>query len=227
MEDISREIRFQMVSMRYKWFLSSPWPTYLSGPTLTVDICHFLSATLQYCKAYSLEKVGVGSLERWVHWGIISHLSITQICDLSIREYKANVKPGARKDSLSTIIASRHEDGTGMTHEDLVSLAFILIVGGSSTNFDANLKAPTLPGLRSLIHPMNWQGIPNTLKSWPKSSRATRMSTTFNQSSLRNCPCWMRSSVKHWECIHRFRRHSAESHRPVARLWEIIIFLAG
>jgi cytochrome P450 len=59
----------------------------------------------------------------------------TKICDVSIREYKANVKPGSRKDSLSTLIASRDDDGTGLSHEELVGTASIFIFAGNSTNY--------------------------------------------------------------------------------------------
>ena len=42
------------------------------------------------------------------------------------------MKPGSRKDSLSTLIASRDEDGSGLSHEELVGMASILLVAGSS-----------------------------------------------------------------------------------------------
>jgi len=57
-------------------------------------------------------------------------LLIGQICDISIREYKANVKPGSRKDSLSTLIAAREDDGTGLSHDELVGMASIFLVAG-------------------------------------------------------------------------------------------------
>lgn len=58
--------------------------------------------------------------------------SNTKICDISIREYKENVKPGTRKDSLSVIIASRDEDGSVLSHDELVGLSTVLIFGGNS-----------------------------------------------------------------------------------------------
>lgn len=39
-----------------------------------------------------------------------------------------NVKPGMRKDSLSTFIASRYEDGSALTHDELVSLATVVVL---------------------------------------------------------------------------------------------------
>ena len=57
-------------------------------------------------------------------------LLISQICDISIREYKANVKPGSRKDSLSTLIAAREDDGTGLSHDELVGMANVFLVAG-------------------------------------------------------------------------------------------------
>lgn len=53
-----------------------------------------------------------------------------QICDKSIREYKAAVKPGSRRDSLSTLISSRDEDGSSLSHQELVGMASILLVAG-------------------------------------------------------------------------------------------------
>jgi len=53
-----------------------------------------------------------------------------QICDKSIREYKAAVKPGSRRDSLSTLISSRDEDGSSLSHRELVGVASILLVAG-------------------------------------------------------------------------------------------------
>jgi cytochrome P450 len=35
-----------------------------------------------------------------------------------------------RKDSLSTIIASKDEDGSSLTHEELISLAAVLMFAG-------------------------------------------------------------------------------------------------
>jgi len=55
------------------------------------------------------------------------------ICDISIREYKAAVGPGSRKDSLSMLISSRDEDGSALSHEELVGAASILLVAGVDT----------------------------------------------------------------------------------------------
>ena len=49
---------------------------------------------------------------------------------MSIQEYKANVKPGSRKDSLGQLIAARDEYGIGLTHEEVLSSAFIFMVAG-------------------------------------------------------------------------------------------------
>ena len=49
---------------------------------------------------------------------------------MSIQEYKANVKPGSRKDSLGQLIAARDEYGIGLTHEEVLSAAFIFMVAG-------------------------------------------------------------------------------------------------
>ena len=43
---------------------------------------------------------------------------------------KANVKLGSRKDSLSTLIAAREDDGTGLSHDELVGMASIFLVAG-------------------------------------------------------------------------------------------------
>ena len=40
------------------------------------------------------------------------------------------MKPGSRKDSLSTLIESREEDGSGLSHEELVGMASIFLVAG-------------------------------------------------------------------------------------------------
>ena len=49
---------------------------------------------------------------------------------MSIHQYKGNVKPGSRKDSLGQLIAARDEDGIGLTHEEVLSAAFIFMVAG-------------------------------------------------------------------------------------------------
>jgi cytochrome P450 len=49
---------------------------------------------------------------------------------MSIREYKEKVKPNSRKDSLSILIATKDEDGSVFSHEELVSLASIFLVAG-------------------------------------------------------------------------------------------------
>jgi cytochrome P450 len=64
-----------------------------------------------------------------------------QICDKSIREYKAAVKPGSRRDSLSTLISSRDEDGSSLSHQELVGVASILLVAG---NFFPSRSKPHL-----------------------------------------------------------------------------------
>jgi cytochrome P450 len=49
---------------------------------------------------------------------------------MSIHQYKSNVKPGSRKDSLGQLISARDEDGIGLTHEEVLSAAFIFMVAG-------------------------------------------------------------------------------------------------
>ena len=49
---------------------------------------------------------------------------------MSIRDYKENVKPGSRKDSLGHLITAKDEDGIGLSHEELVSAAFVFMVAG-------------------------------------------------------------------------------------------------
>jgi len=49
------------------------------------------------------------------------------------RVYKSNVKPGSRKDSLSTLIAAREDDGTGLSHDELVGMANVFLVAGVDT----------------------------------------------------------------------------------------------
>jgi cytochrome P450 len=49
---------------------------------------------------------------------------------LSIKEYQENVKPGSRKDALSTLLAAQTNDGSGLSHEEVIGSTLILIVGG-------------------------------------------------------------------------------------------------
>jgi cytochrome P450 len=44
------------------------------------------------------------------------------------------VKSGSRKDSLSVFIASRDEDGSVLSHDELVGLASVLIFGGNPSS---------------------------------------------------------------------------------------------
>jgi hypothetical protein len=62
----------------------------------------------------------------------ITTFNNTKVCNKSIQEYKANVKPGSRKDSLCTLIASRDDDGSGLSHEELAGNASIFIFAGIS-----------------------------------------------------------------------------------------------
>lgn len=61
------------------------------------------------------------------------HATDHKISDDSIREYKKNVKPGLKKDALSSLIEAKDEHGLGFSHEELVSASFILMFGGSSS----------------------------------------------------------------------------------------------
>lgn len=102
-----------------------------------VVFCGIVSNYFQYPQAYSVESSGLGSFKRRIRSSenpMQGSCHNAKICDISIREYKANVKPGSRKDSLSTLIASRAEDGTGLSHEELVGAAIIFIFAGNRIN---------------------------------------------------------------------------------------------
>lgn len=49
---------------------------------------------------------------------------------MSIRHYKETVKSGSRKDSLGLLMAATDENGVGLSHEELVSSAFVFMVAG-------------------------------------------------------------------------------------------------
>ena len=66
---------------------------------------------------------------RWIH----ARDELTQKSDASIKEYMKNVKLGVRKDALSSLIEGQDEDGTGLSHEDLVAAGLVLIVGGTDS----------------------------------------------------------------------------------------------
>lgn len=51
---------------------------------------------------------------------------------MSILEYKKNAKSGSRKDSLGRLIDAKDENGVGLSHEELVSAAFVFMVAGIS-----------------------------------------------------------------------------------------------
>jgi cytochrome P450 len=48
-----------------------------------------------------------------------------------VQEYKKNVKPGARKDTLSSLLAARDDEDKGLTEMELVANSIILIGGGT------------------------------------------------------------------------------------------------
>lgn len=56
---------------------------------------------------------------------------LSQICEQSIDDYQRNVIPGSRKDTLSSVIQPRDENGVGLSHEELVGAAFVVMFGGS------------------------------------------------------------------------------------------------
>lgn len=49
---------------------------------------------------------------------------------MSIKEYQANVKPGSRKDALSSVLAAQSNDGSGLSFEEVVGNAFLMIIAG-------------------------------------------------------------------------------------------------
>lgn len=49
---------------------------------------------------------------------------------MSIKEYQRNVVPGSRKDALAQMIAARDENDVGLSHDHLVSTAFVFMVAG-------------------------------------------------------------------------------------------------
>jgi cytochrome P450 len=50
-----------------------------------------------------------------------------------VKSYKANAKPGARKDSLGALLETEYDDGKHLTHLQLLSNAFLLYVAGTET----------------------------------------------------------------------------------------------
>jgi hypothetical protein len=97
---------------------------------------------------------------------------------MSILEYKENVKPGSRKDSLGTLIAARDEDGVGLSHMELVSAGLVFMIAGlSGTTYSTNIKVRIQRQLRSLIFVTFLRNIQISLMSFLKNSPSTRAST--------------------------------------------------
>jgi cytochrome P450 len=40
------------------------------------------------------------------------------------------VKPGLRKDALSTLLAAQTNDGSGLSHDEVIGSAVVLMIGG-------------------------------------------------------------------------------------------------
>jgi len=120
---------------------------------------------------------------------------------MSIQEYKANVKPGSRKDSLGQLIAARDENGIGLSHEEVVSAAFIFMVAGLTipTNASWFKAAILLPWLLLTSH-INWQRLPHSSKKSQKSYLNTRPSMIWTLWSWRGYLSWMPSFMSAWGC---------------------------
>jgi len=56
--------------------------------------------------------------------------SLQKHSTVSIKEYQANVRPGSRKDALSIVLAAQTNDGSGLSFEEVVGSALVLIVAG-------------------------------------------------------------------------------------------------
>ena len=65
------------------------------------------------------------------------------LADMSIQEYKNNVKPCSRKDSLGQLIAARDENGVGLSHMEVVSQSFVFMVAGNRSIEATNKQAET------------------------------------------------------------------------------------
>jgi len=56
------------------------------------------------------------------------------------------MKTGVRKDALSSLIEAQDEEGTGLSHEDLVATGLVLIVGGWTPLLRPPSSPPNNPG---------------------------------------------------------------------------------
>ena len=78
-----------------------------------------------------MENVRLGTISGSSDFGnlLFNGLPI-QICEQSIIDYKKNVKPGSRKDTLSSLIQAKDKDGHGLSDEELVGASFVVMFGG-------------------------------------------------------------------------------------------------
>lgn len=52
------------------------------------------------------------------------------IGDMSIQEYRSQVEPGSRKDSLAQLIAARDENGIALSEEELIAAGMVFMIVG-------------------------------------------------------------------------------------------------